>query len=152
MGSPTSAERSIEIDAPPEAIYDLVTDVTSMGEWSPECVRCEWLGSAGEVGSTFKGHNRRGLARWSTVARVMVADRPHEFSFATLYRDQPSTRWTYRFTGTGPTTVTESFDALHVPPLIAFAERFVLRNRQAQLEAGMAQTLARIKQAAERTR
>jgi hypothetical protein len=152
VGSPTRAEHSIEIDAPPEAIYDLVTDVTRMGEWSPECVRCEWLGAPAEVGSTFKGHNRQGLARWSTVARVMVADRPNEFSFATLYRDEPSTRWTYRFTGTGPTTVTESFDALHIPPLVALAERFVLRNRQSQLEEGMAKTLARIKHAAESSR
>jgi hypothetical protein len=149
VGQPTTAACSIEIDAPPEAIYDLISDVTRMGEWSPECVRCEWLGAAGEVGSTFKGHNRRGPARWSTVARVMVADRPKEFSFATLYRDEPSTRWTYRFTGAGPTTVTESFDALKVPALIAFAERYLLRNRQSQLEDGMAQTLARIKQAAE---
>jgi uncharacterized protein YndB with AHSA1/START domain len=149
VGHPTTAERSIEIDAPPEAIYDLITDVTRMGEWSPECVRCEWLDAPGQAGSTFKGHNRRGLARWTTVARVMVAERPKEFSFATLYRDKPSTRWTYRLTGTGPTTVSESFDALEVPPLIAFAERFVLRNRQSQLEDGMAQTLARIKQAAE---
>jgi hypothetical protein len=120
-----------------------------MGEWSPECVKCEWLDDPGQVGSTFKGHNRRGPARWSTVARVLVADRPSEFSFATLYRGEPSTRWTYRFAGSGPTTVTESFDAMRTPPLIAFAERYLLRNRQAQLEEGLAQTLERIKRAAE---
>jgi uncharacterized protein YndB with AHSA1/START domain len=149
MGVPTTAQATIEIDAPPDQIYDLVTDVTRMGEWSPECVRCEWQGEPGRVGSTFKGHNRSGPARWSTVARVLVADRPKEFSFATLYRDEPSTRWTYRFEGDGPTTVTESFDAIRTPPLIAFAERVFLRNRQAQLEEGMAKTLAAIKAVAE---
>ena len=102
MGLPTTGEATIEIDAPPEAIYDLVTDVTRMGEWSPECVKCEWQGAPGQVGSTFKGHNKSGPARWKTVARVEVADRPSEFTFATLYKDGPSTRWSYRFEGTGP--------------------------------------------------
>ena len=76
MSIPTTATVTIEIDAPPAFVYDLVTDVTRMGEWSPECVRCEWLGEPGQVGSTFRGRNRSGLARWSTDAQVLVADRP----------------------------------------------------------------------------
>jgi uncharacterized protein YndB with AHSA1/START domain len=150
MGAPTTAEATVEIDAAPADIYDLVTDVSRMGEWSPECRRCEWLGDPGQVGSTFKGHNRSGPARWSTVARVLVADRPREFSFATLYKDDISTRWTYRFEGEGPTKVTESFEAVRTPPLIGLAERLFLRNRQAQLEDGMAKTLAAIKAVAEK--
>jgi uncharacterized protein YndB with AHSA1/START domain len=149
MSQPTSGSATVEIDAPAAAVYDLVADVTRMGDWSPECVRCEWLGEPGRVGSTFKGHNRQGPARWTTTARVLVADRPREFSFATLHRDQLATRWTYRFEGDGPTTVTESFESITTPFLIGLAERLFLRNRQAQLEAGMAQTLGRIKAAAE---
>src|SRR3954452_3373513 len=149
MSEPTTAQVSVTIDAPPDVVYDLVADVTRMGEWSPECVRCEWLGEPGVVGSTFKGHNRRGPARWSTVARVLVADRPRTFTFATLYKDDPSTQWSYRFEGDGPTTVTESFEAIRGPRLIGFLERTLLRNRQAQLETGMAQTLDAIKRRAE---
>jgi uncharacterized protein YndB with AHSA1/START domain len=149
MSQPTSASVTVEIDAPATAVYDLVSDVTRMGEWSPECVRCEWLGAPGQVGSTFKGHNRQGPARWTTTARVLVADRPREFTFATLHRGNPSTKWSYRFEGDGPTTVTESFESITTPFLIGLAERLVLRNRQAQLESGMAETLARIKAAAE---
>jgi hypothetical protein len=133
-------------------IYDLITDVTRMGEWSPECKRCEWVGEPGAVGSTFKGHNRNGIARWTTTARVLVADRPREFSFATLYRDQPATRWTYRFEGDGPTRVTESFEAITAPAWIRFVEKYFIRNRQTQLEAGMAKTLAALKAAAEAAR
>jgi hypothetical protein len=144
MSLPTTAERSTVIDAPPATVYDLVSDVTRMGEWSPECVRCEWLDD-----TTFRGHNRRGLARWSTTARVLVADRPREFTFATLHRDALSTRWTYRFEGSGPTTVTESFESIKIPAFIAFVERIFIRNRQAQLEAGIDRTLAAIKTAAE---
>jgi len=36
----------IEIDATRDVVYALVSDVTRTGEWSPECVRCRWLGGA----------------------------------------------------------------------------------------------------------
>jgi uncharacterized protein YndB with AHSA1/START domain len=151
MSLPTTASVSVTIDAPAETIYDLITDVTRMGEWSPECVKCEWLDAPGRRGSTFRGHNRRGLARWSTTARVLTADRPTEFSFATLHKGQDGTRWTYRLDPEGAgTRVTETFEAISAPRLIAFAERWLMRNRQAQLEAGMATTLDTIKRVAER--
>ena len=149
MSEPTTAQTSMEIDAAPDVVYDLVSDVTRMGEWSPETTRCEWIDAPGQVGSRFRGHNRRGPARWSTTARVVAADRPREFTFETVNKDKPSTRWSYRFEGDGPTTVTESFEAISAPWLIGFLERTLLRNRQAQLEAGMAQTLAAIKKRAE---
>jgi uncharacterized protein YndB with AHSA1/START domain len=48
---------SVEIAAPPDAVYDLIADVTRMGEWSPECVRCRWLDGAQEArpGARFRG-------------------------------------------------------------------------------------------------
>jgi uncharacterized protein YndB with AHSA1/START domain len=146
---PTTATATIGIDAPPVTVYDLVSDVTRMGEWSPECVRCDWLDEPDRVGSTFRGRNRRGIARWSTVARVLVADRPREFTFATLHRGQISTRWSYTFEGDDTTTLTETFEAVSTPVLIRFVERWIIRARQSQLEAGMAQTLVAIKAVAE---
>ena len=52
----------IEINAPADKVYWLVSDVIKMGQWSPECYRCEWLGGAvvAEVGARFKGYNRHG--------------------------------------------------------------------------------------------
>lgn len=149
MSVPTTASAAIRIDAPPELVYDLVADIERMGEWSPECATCEWIDTPGEQGSHFRGHNRRGPARWSTTAVVLRADRGVEFSFATLHRDRIATRWTYRFEGHGPTVVTESFDAVNTPLLFAVLERTVLRRRQAQLEAGMRATLEELKRTAE---
>lgn len=149
MSLPDRAERSVEIDAPPEVVFDLVSDVSRMGEWSPECTSCEWLDEAGQVGSRFRGHNRRGLARWSTTAQVLVADRPRTFTFATLHRDEVATRWTYRLEGDRRTLLTESFDAVATPRLIGSVERLFVRHRQEQLEAGIARTLEAIKAAAE---
>jgi hypothetical protein len=97
--------------------------------------------------------NRRGPARWSTTAEVLAADRPLTFAFATMYKGRASTRWTYTLqrTATG-TDLTEGFDAVYTPGWIALAERLFMRNRQQQLEAGIDDTLAAIKVAAEASR
>jgi uncharacterized protein YndB with AHSA1/START domain len=147
---PTTATASIDIGAPAERVYDLVADVTNMGRWSPECHACTWLDEPGQVGSRFKGQNRRGPARWTTTAKVLVADPGREFTFATLHKDEVATRWSYHLAGDETcTTLAETFEAVRTPLLIAFAERYFIRNRQQQLEAGMASTLAAIKTAAE---
>jgi uncharacterized protein YndB with AHSA1/START domain len=149
MTVPTSASATLTIDATPELLYDLISDVTRMGEWSPECTSCEWIDTPGEPGSRFQGHNRRGPARWTTTAKVLRAERGVEFTFATLHGDEIPTRWTYKLDGQGPTVITESFEAVHTPLLFAVLERTVLRRRQAQLEAGLHTTLEQLKRFAE---
>jgi len=53
-------EASIEINASPEAIYDLISDLPRMGEWSPENIGGEWQGGgSGTVGDRFIGHKQR---------------------------------------------------------------------------------------------
>lgn len=153
MSLPTTATATVEIAAPAEMVYDLISDITRMGEWSPECVACEWLDTPGAAGSTFRGRNRSGLARWTTTARVIVADRPGEFTFATLHRGREATRWSYRLhDDSGRTVLTESFESVTTPMLIGLLERWVIRDRQAQLESGMAKTLAAIRITAEHDR
>ena len=149
MSLPTSASRSIEIDASPTAVYDLISDITRTGEWSPECRVCEWLGTPGQVGSRFRGRNRSGPARWTTTGEVLAAERPKVFEFVTLYKGDPATRWRYELAGNAPTRLTESFEAVSTPWLIGVAERLFIRNRQQHLEAGMVRTLERIKAIAE---
>lgn len=149
MSLPTSATVTEQVMAPAADLYDLVADITSMGRWSPECRGCEWLDEPGAVGSRFRGHNRSGPFRWTTEARVLRAVRGEEFCFATLHKGEIATRWTYRFVDGRPTTVTESFEAVRTPKLIAFAERYLIRERQRVLEEGMRRTLAALKAAAE---
>jgi hypothetical protein len=136
----------------------MVSDVTRMGEWSPETVRCEWLDGATSAtrGARFKGTNKRGIFRWNTKPEVVTADRGREFSFVTKSIG-PSTKWTYRFESApdGGTTLVESFEALDDPSrAIAFVERRFMHidDRKADLEAGMQRTLDRIKEVAEATR
>jgi hypothetical protein len=147
----TTGEAHVWVDAPPEAVYGVVSDVTRMGEWSPETVACRWLdGATGPaVGARFKGTNKRGLARWSTKPVVVAADPGRAFVFDV----GPDIRWTYRFEvdGTG-TKLSESFEMLRdIRWYYALAERWLMRveDRKADLERAMSETIGRIKRAAE---
>src|SRR5689334_11050854 len=99
MKKGTRGEAAVHVDAPPAKVYDVVSDVTRMGEWSPETTRCEWLDGANgpAVGARFKGSNQRGIARWSTKPRVTVADPGREFAFVVGHRGHDQTQWSYRF-------------------------------------------------------
>jgi len=143
---------TIQIQAPPEKVYDMITDVSRMGEWSPETVRAEWVGgvTGPAVGARFKGHNKLGLARWSTTPTVKVADAGKEFSFETGKPGKEATRWTYRFVPKdGGTEVTESFEALRYGAFMKLTAK--PDKRTAKLTGDIQQTLERIKQAAEGT-
>lgn len=158
------AEAHVHIRASPEEVYDLVSDVTRMGEWSPETVACEWLGDANgpRVGARFTGTNKRGILRWTTVPEVTAAERGREFAFATprLRRSlnprdwtRSSTEWRYRFaTHNDGTDVIESFEMLdNDPPAVPLLARLFMRtsDRKADMQRGMQETLLRLKRVAE---
>ena len=152
----TRGEASIEVDASPAALYEVVSDVRRMGEWSPECRSCKWVGGATgpTVGARFKGSNRRGIARWSTTPRVVVADPGREFAFVVNHLGRGMTKWSYRFEPIAEhSKVTESFELLRdLPWYFRVADRRLMGvdDRKADLEAGMQETLQRLKAAAER--
>jgi len=150
----TKGEAQVYVAAAPDVVYRVVSDVTRMGEWSPETTKCEWLdGATGPaVGARFKGSNKRGPARWSTKPTVVAAEPGREFAFDV----DTDVRWTYRCEADGDgTKLTESFEMLRdIRWYYAFAERWVMgiKDRQADLERGMAETLQRIKRVIEAER
>jgi uncharacterized protein YndB with AHSA1/START domain len=144
---------SVQIDAPPERIYDIVTDVAQMGRLSPECIGGRWLdGATGPaVGARFKGTNKRGFARWSTTNKVIEAEVGRAFSFET---QQSGYRWTYRFEPDGAgTVVTESRAPFKDRPMVAKVFTKLLLGGEAghegELRDGMRATLDRVKAIAE---
>ena len=47
--------QTIHVSVPPDDLYEMVSDVTRMGEWSPVCRECWWDEGAGpHVGAWFK--------------------------------------------------------------------------------------------------
>lgn len=158
MKKGTTAEARMHMKAPPEKVYEFVSDISRMGEWSPETVRCRWLAgiTAPSVDARFKGTNRRGPFRWSTKSRVVAAEAGREFAFVTcmVVSGREMTMWRYRFAlgADGGTDVTESFEMVNdLPWFIGFGERSLMRieDRRADLEEGMERTLSRIKAAVE---
>jgi len=104
-------QASIDIDASPEAVYALVSDLPAMGRWSPECYRCTWQGGAtgAAPGAKFKGYNRIGQRRWSTQGTVVTAEPGSELTFDVHSLGLPVSRWSYRITPRdGGCTLTES--------------------------------------------
>ena len=147
---------SIDIAAPPERVYELVSDITRMGEWSPECYRCAWTkGATGPaVGARFKAKNKGGRGpSWFNTPKVTAADPGNEFAFNRSGPGIGSYTWRYVFepipTGT---KLTESFDAER--PLAKAMSWITMKwtgsaDRDADLHEGMVTTLGRIKAAAE---
>jgi uncharacterized protein YndB with AHSA1/START domain len=152
MATAKRGQDSIQIAAAPEAVYDLIADVTRMGEWSPECYRCEWLDAAttAEVGARFRGHNQLGRFRWQTTAVITAADRGSEFAFTVVHdgTGREETTWRYLFEpSAGGTLLTESFEFLWCPLGNRVVELFVPRG--SQVNRGIHQTLQRIAATAE---
>jgi hypothetical protein len=147
----TQGDATIEIAADPTVVYDVISDVTRIGERSPECYRAEWLDGAktAHVGARFRGFNRIGVIRWSTTCVVTAAEPGRQFAFTVLSgRGREETKWRYaiRATDTG-CSVTESYEFLWCPLLARIAEIPFPRDRQ--LRRGIRETLAGIKESAE---
>ncbi len=140
---------SVVINAPATVLYDMVADVTRMGEWSPICVACWWdEGDGPSVGSWFSGQNVTPERTWQTRSLVVTAERGREFAFVV---NDAYVQWRYHFDeGDGATHLTESWEFLEAG-LAYFRERFgdeaderiAARTRDAR--EGIPLTLARIK-------
>jgi len=144
---------SIVVARSPEALYDMVSDVTRMGEWSPICTACWWDdGDGPRAGAWFTGRNELPERTWETRSQVVAADRGREFAFEV---NSGWVRWGYTFTAVDSgTQVTESWEFL--PAGIAgFRDRYghgteaQIANRAEAAHRGIPATLAAIKKAAE---
>lgn len=152
MSNPSYAE-SVFVARPPEALYDMIADVTRMGEWSPICTACWWdEGDGPRAGAWFTGRNEADGRIWETRSQVRTAERGREFTFAV---GGSRVRWSYTFAPEeGGTRLTESWEFL--PDGIAlFHERYgdaaeqQIVHRTEQARTGIPATLAAIKKAAE---
>jgi uncharacterized protein YndB with AHSA1/START domain len=95
------AEVEIVVEKDPAQMWDLVTDVSRIGEWSPECVGGTWLdGAQPRAGARFEGRNDLGGGfRFSVTCVVTAAERPGVFEWVVLDPagdpGQPGSIWRY---------------------------------------------------------
>jgi hypothetical protein len=152
MSTLTHAQ-SVLVAASPEALYDLVSDVTRTGEWSPVCRDCWWdEGASARPGDWFTGRNETPDRTWETRSQVVVADRGREFAFVV---GGSYVRWGFSFQPEeGGTRVTESWEFLPAG-LAMFAQRYgedapaQIADRTRAAHEGIPATLAAIKRIAE---
>ena len=143
---------SITIDRPVAVVFDAVTDIARMGEWSPECVACRWADGVDgpAVGATFSGDNvaKAGpvtLKRWTTTSEVTGYEPEAVFEFVA----EGYSTWRYEFDArNGSTVVTESFSFPPPTGVQKFLYETVMR-RSAGMVKGMDATLQRLKAALE---
>ncbi|WP_406236818.1 SRPBCC family protein [Nocardia sp. NBC_01009] len=142
---------TVRMAAPAEEIWELVSDITNTGRFSPETFGAEWLGgaTAPAVGVKFRGHVNRngwGLKYW-TVCRIDACEPGREFTFTVLGPGGAALNtWSYRFeTVDGGTDVTESFRLADIVGLRLYW-LVAGRARGKTNRDGMRKTLSRIKE------
>jgi uncharacterized protein YndB with AHSA1/START domain len=152
---PAAIEESIDIDAPPEQLYGMVSDLSRMGEWSPENQGGKWVGGAtgAAEGARFKARNSNGKRSWSSVATIVTATPPKEVAWESSALGLKIALWRYRFepNADGGTTVTESTEDRR-GRLMHFIGRTAtgVADRAAENKKNMRATLEQLKAAAER--
>lgn len=150
---PVTGSATAIVNAPIGDVFAAVSDVTRMGEWSPECVAGRWSGGADRaaVGAKFEGDNVASLGpitlkRWTTTSEVVAFEPNSLFAFVA----EGHTAWRYEFAEqNGSTVVTESFSH---SPYVGW-QKWVygrLANRRKAMITGMQATLDRIKAELER--
>ncbi|MEA5359681.1 SRPBCC family protein [Amycolatopsis sp., V23-08] len=155
MSEPDASGR-IEVSAAPEAVYDLVSDLGRLADLAEEYAGHRWVGPTrgAVVGARFRGHNRRGLRRWSTLSTITDADPGRRFGFEVTSIGVPVARWQYDFEAAGDGCVVVESMWERRPAWFRVPSSTVtgVWNRREANTANIAATLARLKTAVEASR
>jgi hemerythrin-like domain-containing protein len=120
-----SGRTDVWVDVDPDRVWEVVRDVTRVGEWSHECMGARWLGDATSAvpGARFRGRNRAGIFRWGRLCEVVAAE-PRELVWRTvpsvLYPD--SSEWRIRvIDADGGARIEQTFQVVHAPKILDVA-------------------------------
>ena len=148
MSTPTPISASVQMEATPEAVWKVVSDLRRMPEFSPELRRAFVRGEPG-VGTTILGINRRGLVAWPTTSRVVRWEPGRAVAWKT--RESGAT-WLYELAAEGSGT---SVTARRVLPRFTRGTALLApviggaAGHDRELAAGLHATLERIKDVVE---
>lgn len=140
----------IEIDAPVTKVWSLVSDLTNMPQWSPQCRVMKPLGPL-RPGTKTLNLNRRKFLFWPTTCTVTEVVPEKKVAFRV---DANNTVWSYELhpTATG-TRLVETRNAENGVKAVSNVTVNALfggvPSFEEELVAGMNESLAKIKAAAE---
>jgi uncharacterized protein YndB with AHSA1/START domain len=148
-------EHRIEIAAPPEKVWAVISDVTRTPEWSPVCHTVDWLppSSGVEIGARFKGHNKLRMFKWSRECVIDEAEPARSFAFHTEIDGEEATRWRYTVepTADGGSVLTETYRAVAAPRWVWWLRKLGgAKQSDKDTRWNISTSLERIKQLAER--
>jgi hypothetical protein len=131
---------AVTVDADIDDVWEVVRDVTRVGEWSHECVGAEWLtgASAPTPGARFRGRNHAGVFRWGRVCEIVSAD-PYELVWITVPTalNPDSSEWRIALTKVDAgTRISQQFRVIRAPKVLAVLYALVIpahRDRTAAL-------------------
>jgi uncharacterized membrane protein len=148
------------IDAPPDRVWEVVSDIELMPTMSQELQSIEWLDGATEpsVGAGFVGHSKHeALGEWSTTSEVIECEPERVLAWAVEDPKNPTAIWRFRLEpkdgGTelsqwvqlGPGRSGLSFAIDRMPE----KEQQIVFVRMREFETNMTATLEHIKTLAE---
>lgn len=143
-------EASIDIAAPADAVWALVSDVRRMAEWSPQVASVRPKGEPG-LGQRFTNLNRAGDLEWVTHGEVVRFEPGRELAFRI---EENWTVWSFSLSpeGDGTRLVQRRETPDGISPLSReFADAYLGGQEQfaATIREGMTETLASVKATAE---
>lgn len=140
----------IEINAPVAKVWSLVSDLSRMPQWSPQCRIMKALGPI-RPGTRTINLNRRGLLFWPTTSVITEVVPERKFAFRIPIN---TSVWSYELEPTA--TGTRLIETRHAENGVTAVSTAVTKaalggvdSFEQELLEGMSQSLARIKAAAE---
>jgi uncharacterized protein YndB with AHSA1/START domain len=160
MSDRPSVEIHLTVAAPVERVWELISDVTRVGDWGTECAAAEWVDGADGpvVGARFRGYQVRKNTKWETISTVIEAEPGVSFAWVVADPGNPAASWRYQLDsdesgrtvvryrvviGPGPSGLTARI--AKSPD----REDYIIARRLKEHEQNMMTTLRAIKRAAE---
>ena len=148
----------VDIDAPPERVWALVTDIDLPARFSEEFRGATWLDDGPAPGARFIGRNHHpSIGDWEVECFVERCEEPRSFGWASVDRSNPGARWRFdlepcptgtrlRFSmsmGPGPSGISMAIDSMPEK------EPRILHRRVGEHHANMVRTVEGIRDLAE---
>jgi hypothetical protein len=120
-----SYSESIDIEASPDVVWNLVTAMDRYGEWSSENQGGYWrkghdgVPGTGQIGDEFVGVNRRGDQEWKALVEIVEREEGRTFGFVTGGSALNFVLWKYIVEPSGAgTKLTEHWELRNLSPIM----------------------------------